>query len=307
MIFDADFFKEHQKTLLGLLNSPIGGSIRRGLWIPDTQYPIAKLTHDSYHVRLPGNKFRAVIHSNKQHTEAIHRNYRPLWERIHAWDMRFANRFMPALNMGFDSYSSQPDDTTGIDTFLESINTTTNYSTDTRIWLGENNAAAQNTTTLIKFDFTSITSGASCSAATLTLTTDLDRATNTATYKFWRSLRAFVENQATWAIFATGNSWGTAGARNASTDYGVELASLGFTATETVPSAKVWNFSNTEMENYFDGTYANNGFIGFETTGAIDSAYAFASSSHATAGSRPKFDVTYTPPGSTNGGFWWGF
>lgn len=296
-MIDRTFIQEHQQVLLKLLNSPIGGSIRRGLWIPDRRHPIVKLTPDSCHVLLPNGQIKATLYSNKQYQEAMHRNYRFIWERIHAWDMRFANRFVPSLNLGFDTYSSQPDDTTGIDCYLYSATPTTNNNS-TVLYMGEVNSAVGATTTLIKFDFSSVPAGAITDTGTpptlrLTITTDL--ATNAPTFVFKHSLRAWSETQATWNVYTTGNNWGTAGARNASTDYGAQLASLALGAADT--GNKTWTFSNTEMDKYFNGTYTNNGWIGFSTTDVND-AYEFASSGHATSGSRPKFDMTYAVSGS---------
>lgn len=292
MKFDNAFFQEHQQTLLHLLNSPIGGLIRRGLWIPDRR-PIVKVTPESYHVLLPNGKIKATIHSNKQHAQAIRRNYKPIWEAFHTWDMRIANRLLPALNVGFDSYSSQPDDTTGIDCYLYANTPTTNNNT-TILYMGEVNSAVGGfCTTLIKFDFSSIPSGANSSAASLQLTITTDFCTNAPTMVFKHSLRAWSETQATWNVYTTGNSWGTVGARNASTDYGAQLASLVLGTSDT--GAKTWTFSTSEMDKYFNGTYTNNGFIGFSTVDNND-GYEFGASGHATPGTRPKFDVTYGLP-----------
>lgn len=288
------FFQEHQNTLLKLLNSPIGRFVRRGLWIPHTRNPIIKLTPTSYHVLLPNGQIKATFYSNKQYQEALHKNYSWIWERIHAWDMRFANRFMPAWNMGFDTYSSQPDDTTGIDCYLSTFNPTTNNNNNV-LYMGELNSGAYVTTLLIKFDFSSIPSGATSSAASLQLTITQDLSTNAPTMVFKHSLRAWSETQATWNVYTTGNNWDTAGARNASTDYGAQLASLTLGTADT--GAKTWTFSTTEMDKYFNGTYTNNGWIGFSTVDNND-GYQFASSGNATSESRPKFDVTYST--STN-------
>lgn len=290
-MIDRAFFKENQKTLLGLLNSPIGGYVRRGLWIPDQRHRIVKLTPEACHVLLPDGKIRATLYCNKQYQEAMHRNYKWIWERAHAWDMRFANRWMPALNFGFDTYSSQPDDTTGIDCFLYAITPTTNNNS-TGIYMGEvNNAVGGYCTTLIKFDFSSIPSGASTSAASLQLTIIQDLCTNAPTMVFKHSLRAWGEGTATWNTYDGSNNWGTAGARNATTDYGAELASLTLGTGDT--GNKTWTFSTSEMDKYFNGTYTNNGWIGFSTVDNND-GYQFASSGYATSGSRPKFDMTYS-------------
>lgn len=300
-MIDKTFFIENQRVLLYILNSPIGGFFRRGLWIPDKHNKITKLTPESCHVLLPDGSYQATIYSNKQYQEALLKNYRVLWESLHAWDMRLANRFMPALNAGFDTYTSQPDDTTGIDTYLDNGAATTNYNTTVRVNVGEDNTTSRVYRTLIKFDYSSISSGAFIGSCVHSFWTELDRSSNSRDFKIYRSLRAWVESQATWNIWSTSNNWTTAGAGSdgSDTDLSTVLATRTMSATETVDTEMQWTFSSTgltELQKIVNGTYANNGYLVKADTETED-AYTFHSSSAATSGFRPKQVIAYSSAG----------
>lgn len=301
MKFDAGFFEEHQNTLLRLLNSPIGGMVRRGLWIPDNRL-IVKITPESYHIALPNRQIKATFHSNKQHAQALHRNYKVIWEAFHAWDMRIANRFLPAWNVGFDTYSSQPDETAGLDTFLDSAAASTNYATNTVLWCGESNAGAQTWFPLINFDFSSMGVAPNVTAASLELVISTDLATIGRNFILHRVRRNWVENQATWNQWSTGNNWTTGGCQSTTDDYdSTSLSTLNFpTGGET--GTKTWAFSAgglTMFNGMLNGTYGSYGFV-MRNDGLSNDAYAFHSASAATGSNRPKFDATYT---ASNQGF----
>lgn len=294
-VFDKHWFKEHQRTLLSLVNSPIGGVVRRGLWIEDKKHPVLKITPESVHVLLPNGDIRATIYSNKQYKEAIHRNYKPIWETFHWWDMRLANRLMPAWNVGFDTYSSQPDDTTGVDTFLNSVNTTTNYATDVELGIGERNDSDLTVRSLIKFDLSTIPSNSVTSSNILSLYITRDLSSNARDASMYRVLRNWVESQATWNNWSSGNAWTTAGCGSDGNDADLTNvhATCSFTATESAGTEKQFSISTTHMDNFINGTYSNYGWLIRMATETND-AYYCDSSSSVTASERPKLVITYT-------------
>ena len=290
MIFDNVFFNKHQHAILRLLNSPIlGRDIRAALWIAEDA-PIVKITPSVVHEWLGGDKYRATLYSNPQYAEALHRSFGWIWKTAHAWDMLMANRLRPAWNLGFDTYSSQPDGTAGIDNFIQQDAATTNNGGNATLTIGEPNTlsnAAQRT--LIKFDFTSIPTGSSVVSATFSLWQYLDDSSNARTFRGYRQKRDWVEAQATWNIYKTSNNWQAAGGFGADDCEQTEITSRAMTATEA-NGEKQWTTWDTTMLSAMFGaspTWTNNGFL-FRADTELDDRYAYRSSDYATAGERPK-------------------
>jgi len=105
----------------------------------------------------------------------------------------------------------KPTPTTGNDTYINSGFADTNYGTSDYLWIGEVSGEAWVTRTLIKFDLTLIPPRATISSVILSLYLLEDKSTNNHTYYVHRQKRAWVETQATWNIYSTGNNWQTAG------------------------------------------------------------------------------------------------
>lgn len=205
------------------------------------------------------------------------------------------------------TYTSQPDETSGIDTHISDAAPTTNYGTSDEIVVGELATVVQTNRSLIKFDLSSIPSGATISSAVLSLWTKTDYATDNSTFKVHRVKRNWVEAQATWNIYSTGNNWGTAGADHADDFDSTEHASRAFSATETIDAETQFTFDATgltELKKMIDGTYTNYGWI---VRGLIpetaNAGYTFHSSSGTTAGYRPKLVIEYTAPPPSSGFF----
>lgn len=294
MMFDADFFRNHQRPLLDVLNSRLGGVVRRSLWIPDRRHRVVKLTPNAAHVLLPDGQYRAILYSNSQYGQALRRNYKPLWEALHWWDMRWANRFMPAWNAGFDTYSSQPDETSGVDTYIDGNNPTTNSGTDTKISIGELDSISAVHRTMIKFDLSSIPAGAYTSSNILSLWILQDNSSNARNCKAFRILRDWVEAQATWNIWSTANNWTTAGCGSDGNDADLTTiwATTAYTATESVGAEKQFSLLTSEFDKFLNGTYTNYGWLLKMDTETNDNYYHDSSSS-VTSGERPKLAVTY--------------
>ncbi len=192
----------------------------------------------------------------------------------------------------------QPDETSGVDTYLDNGETTTNYGTEVRISAGEDNTVARIYRTLIKFDLSSIPSNATITSATLSLTIELDRSSNARDFKLYRVLRDWVEAQATWNIWKTSNNWSTAGCGSDGNDADLTTAwaTTNFSATET--GVKSFSINTTEFTKFINGTYSNYGWL-IKADTESDDAYTFHSSSAGTAGNRPYLTVVY----EANNGF----
>lgn len=296
-----EFFVDHQKQILTLANSSIGWAVRRSLRVQDTR-PLVNISPHNYSVLLPDGKVKTTLHIDAHHAQAIRKNYGWLLSKVHAWDMRVANRWLPALNAGFDSYSSQPDGTAGKDSYITSGAATTNFGTNTNIGVGEDSGGANISRTAIAFDLSSIPSSNTTSAATLTTTITTDESSNARDFKIYRILRDWVEAEITWNIWKTANNWTTAGAGSDGndTDLTTVWGSVSMGASDT--GAKVWTFSSTgltELDKFINGTYSNYGWLLKADTETND-RYFFASSDHATSGSRPLLEITHS---SSAGGY----
>jgi hypothetical protein len=198
-----------------------------------------------------------------------------------------------------DTYSSQPDETSGIDTWIDSSQVNTNRGSSGTLAVGESNAAAAVGRALIKFDLSSIPSNAVITSATLYMTISADVSSNARSFRVYRLVRSWVESEATWNIAATGTNWGTAGAGNTTTDYDpTAWATTAFTANETVGTEKAWALDVTEFEKFINGTYTNYGWVIRADTENNDQ-YIFYSSSNATSSNRPRLVVEYTVPTAT--------
>ena len=190
----------------------------------------------------------------------------------------------------------QPDETTGEDCFLYSVAATTNYATGDLL-IGESNADAAVARSLLQFDLSSIPTGVLITSATLTLTFAEDgnyRATNSRTARVYRVLRNWVESEATWNIYSTGNNWGTAGCANTSTDRGAtDIGTASFSTGNSANETVVFTLNAANIQEMIGGgSFTNNGFL-IKVDTESDDLFYFCSSGEATESYRPKLTITY--------------
>lgn len=288
------------QNLIPLLNIPIVGILfRRSLWIKDYRHKIIKLLPYCYHVDLGNGETRAMIYINNQFDEAARKNLGWLLSFLHFLDTQLINPLRPAWNLGFDSYSSQPDGANGTDSYIKSNQATTNFGSVDTMYQGERNDSTSNNYIVIKFDITTIGTGSPISAATLTLRLLSDLSNFAHTHHFHRSKRAWVESEVTYNIWSTGNNWTTAGAKDTDDREATASASNVIAANPGVPSDEAWEFDEgggdyTRIEAMVGNSpsFTNNGWISSVTIDLND-AYTFASSDNGTAGDRPLLEITY--------------
>jgi hypothetical protein len=187
----------------------------------------------------------------------------------------------------------QPDAAAGLDTLMYSADAAGNYGLDTRCIIGNNGATAR---TLIKFDLTSITAGATIRSAVLSLYATADSSTNARAFRVYRTKRAWVELNATWTRWAIGNNWSTAGGFHVDDCEQTDIGSRNMTATETMNEFKDWTLTASKIQEMIpSGVFTNNGFLMMADTESGD-WYEFSSSDAATAGNRPKLQVIWSNP-----------
>ena len=145
-----------------------------------------------------------------------------------------------------------------VETSLVEVLPTTNYAAD-YIRLG---SAGGSNRARVLFKFTglaNITGPVTVSSAVITLMTADSTATRAVSLR--KLLVPFVEAEATWNIYSTGNSWGTAGASGAG-----DMDST-VVATGTIPATNGSTFAisgaglDSLVEGWINGTIANEGCI----------------------------------------------
>lgn len=153
---------------------------------------------------------------------------------------------------------------------------------------------------VLRFDISEIPSGSTISSASLTLYASGNLSNNT--LYLYECNREFVENQATWNVYSTGNSWTTAGCRHSLNDmsgiFGTTIGDLQLvtpTGTQSAGDPTTWATSSafvTAVQSALDGD-------GTLELVIHESLNANGNNSHydsenATASYRPKLTVAWT-------------
>ncbi len=182
----------------------------------------------------------------------------------------------------------QPDAADGLDTTVVSNNPTTNNGTQAWVRVGMFSNNVQRT--LIKFDLTTLPDGAVLSAATLSLNLYDDDAIQGDTIRVYRQQRAWVETEATWNIYSTGNSWSTAGGFHADDCEQTDIGSIVLT------DAEAGGFKDISLTPVSKAALdLGNGWLIKGDTETND-RYGYRSSDWTTPAERPVFTVAYTVP-----------
>ncbi len=152
--------------------------------------------------------------------------------------------------------------------------------------------------TLIKFDLSAIPSTATITAVTIAFRQGEGYGTDTLTVR--RLLRNWVDTQATWNIYSTGNNWATAGAGADTDRSSTESTSLSVDGTVEVKTFPSTSQLVADVQGFVNGTLNNYGWIIYDTSNNDDYHYHFLNSAEkGTISQRPKITITYTPGGGT--------
>jgi len=186
----------------------------------------------------------------------------------------------------------------GCATYIRSSAATTNFSADATIDVGESNAATRILRTLIKpylgnFGTLGLSKKINIVSVKLGLFLAADFSSNARDFKVYRLLRNWVESEATWNIYSTGNNWNTAGAGGSGTDYdSTVLATTNFLSNEAVTGYKEFNISVSEFKMFLDGTYPYYGFL-IKADTETDDMYQFHGPNTASPALKPYLVVEY--------------
>ncbi|MBD3203388.1 DNRLRE domain-containing protein [Candidatus Woesearchaeota archaeon] len=197
------------------------------------------------------------------------------------------------------TFETQPAPSDGKDTYLSSDNADTNYGSNEFDYAIGREGATNVMRALIEFNLSNISSGYTCSNATLSLYCNyLDaNAYNSlvGVYELRSGRSTWVEGEATWNDYASGSSWTTGGADSTTED---RLAASIATFNAPASSGNWINISlnTTEVEDWFGDSNENYGLIIImddETTGWTK--VTFRSSDYTSDTSlRPKLVVDYS-------------
>ena len=187
---------------------------------------------------------------------------------------------------------SAPDETFAANaemTQLRELTATTNYGTqdyaEATKWSSGNHTHA-----IVKIDLSNVPANATINSATLYLKSRFTGGTQTIDIR--AILRNWVETQATWNIYSTGNSWTTAGCLSDGNDRkSTVLANTSVTGDETYHS---WDVTS-HVQSIVNGNDSNYGFhLERNGTGNESSVFSQWYTDNATDGSRPEMIIDYT-------------
>jgi hypothetical protein len=190
----------------------------------------------------------------------------------------------------------QPNGTNGMDTYLLSSSSATNYGASADMGIGENNDVANKyARSLLKFDLSSIPADATITSVTLSLWTSQDISSNNGTVNVYRLKTPFNETQATWNRSATGINWQSVGASGVNDRESTPIGSVLILANETLNTEKQIPLDPAKVQEWLNGSFANNGFI-LTTTSELNDRFNYKTSDTSTSAQRPKLVIQYSAP-----------
>jgi hypothetical protein len=163
-----------------------------------------------------------------------------------------------------------------------------NYGTTATLQLGYDGTDVKRG--MFKFDTSSIPPGAVITNAYLTLycTYIVDAGLTLTAHKAITS--SWVETEATWNIYSTGNSWAAAGG-----DFEASAASDSVAITAT-SAYYTWKLNASLVQGWLDTPAQNYGIFLTSGNEAMMTGATFSSSENTTFAYRPRLTVYYTAP-----------
>lgn len=123
-----------------------------------------------------------------------------------------------------------------------------------------------------------------------------------ARYRYYKVLRAWVEGEATWNIWSTGNNWTTGGCEGWGTDANVSIYSEDFQhPTYLIPGPPDMSFYVDVKDMVIDAIANESSVLSMvchRTAGATDNDWQARSTEYVTVAHRPYLRIVWTPPGA---------
>lgn len=179
--------------------------------------------------------------------------------------------------------------------YILSSGATSNYGTETYVNVGWNSSTERHG--LLKFANMPSVPNVSNVSATMILFYESQSTAASMSTCVAQLLQNWVESEVTFNVYSTGNSWDTAGANNATTDYDGTTKNI---FTWASASNIVINDATlaTWVEGWIEGTSSNYGVQFFRNGSTTTDYKGFQSDDNATAGLRPYLAITYTSASS---------
>lgn len=111
-VFSKEWFNnpKTQRKLLWLLNHSRYFRSDMGIQRHDLPFKekIVRITPNSFTWRTGEREFMTDFRTHNKFGKRLYYGFLPVWKIAHEFDMRIANRFVPALNVGFDTLTVYP-------------------------------------------------------------------------------------------------------------------------------------------------------------------------------------------------------
>lgn len=176
------------------------------------------------------------------------------------------------------------------DTHIDSTVPTTPQGSSTSLYL--NVGPSTKRRALLRFDLSSIPSYATCTSATLTLTSNVSGQPSIAlnVYSLASGVSDWTDTAATWNNYKSGTAWpGSAGALTPGTDYEATLLGSGTVSPSTPATISL---STSRIEDWFGGSSLNYGLL----VAAASQYHGVGSVDNVTPAKRPTLEVVYSVP-----------
>jgi hypothetical protein len=173
------------------------------------------------------------------------------------------------------------------DTCISEPNPSSKFGTANAVRVDGNAGSGKDLSALLKWDLSSIPAGSQVQAVSLTIYVT-DRSDQP--YQVYELMRPWVENQATWNVYATGSNWSFAGAKGSLDRSSTVVVTV--TASAVGSYTLTLNSSGLDMvQSWVDTPSANNGIIVANTTSS--DLLVFSTRHVSTRANRPRLTVTY--------------
>jgi hypothetical protein len=193
--------------------------------------------------------------------------------------------------MAMFSYSNQA---TSESTFIYEYTPTTNFGTNVELSLGRSGVTSIRKS-LVRFPglplgITAVTNGK------LYLYSSSEALTTAKDLTVYRNFRAWVEGQATWNVYSTGNNWGTAGCGNTTTDYeSTAIGTVSVSATIAANAEVIVALNDALLLAYLSAptTYAGGFLLRMVAAESTTESWNPHSNDAVTSTYRPKLTFDY--------------